>query len=723
MCTIVPGSLTVRVSECDPATGLYSISGEVDVISPPGQYNDVPPTSGYAVFGTTCGGGGSSPFIATGPFPDIAVVTVSYTINNLIANGANGCVLSVEFYDDSFPTNNINPIVVCSAELEFNAAEPCFTEFVYYEFTNCCNSAEVISFNPGEDPFVIITAGTYLYTGPAYEGLLPNTCYTIAEAFTTDSAFFTNLPNVPLNIPANYTEALDCNDTLVCPGCEVNCYRLYSCNGTSLPFNTHTNLSAYVGQFIEISLVDQPSIGCFFVQETDANNCSDAVDIEVISTGCTCECLCYTILGSVKKLQYLTCDNQIVKDPTVSQFCSKIYPVVSGTPGQYQINQGLPCVNGECPEVCYLLTNCQTGLTITTQNNLSQYYLNNQVVVIVGQEGCWEIEIAEECDCPQEVIVTQFFDDCPSCIPPVSYKLTNCATKQVQFYTTTDLSLYVGKTVEIDCGCYLVEQINIVPPTDTLIVVDFVFDNCDACEAVYYKLQDCFNPLNIIYTRTDLSLYVDEVIKIKNCDNCWQVTETRTFTTLESVELVQDFLTCEDCYVDAPCICTIVTNLTATTQTISYIDCENEEVDITLLVNETSAKVCAKRWILPDLPNGQFLYQETFGECKFNICPQPTFKNNRTVRPGYNTPICTAAKYDEITCRFADIIYKIALEKRYGITNCCPDDDDKWISRKELIDLQALKDPNYDCKECECSCTSGNRCGSGNTCTTCNCKN
>lgn len=723
MCTIVPGSLTVRVSECDPATGLYSISGEVNVISPPGQYNDLPPTSGFAVFGTTCGGGGSSPYVVTGPFPDIAVVTVSYTINNLIANGANGCVLSVEFYDNSFPTNNINPVVVCSAELEFNAAEPCFTEFVYYEFTNCCNSAEVISFNPGEDPFVTITPGTYLYTGPAYEGLLPNTCYTIAEAFTTDSAFFTNLPNVPLNIPANYTEALDCNDTLVCPGCEVNCYRLYSCDGTSLPFNTHTNLSAYVGQFIEISLVDQPSIGCFFVQETDANNCSDAVDIEVISTGCTCECLCYTILGSVKKLQYLTCDNQIVKDPTVSQFCSKIYPVVSGEPGKYQINQGLPCVNGECPEVCYLLTNCQTGLTITTQNNLSQYYLNNQVVVIVGQEGCWEIEIAEECDCPQEVIVTQFFDDCPSCIPPVSYKLTNCATKQVQFYTTTDLSLYVGKTVEIDCGCYLVEQINIVPPTDTPIVVDFIFDDCDACQSVYYKLQDCFNPLNIIYTRTDLSLYVEDVIKIKNCDNCWQVTETRTFTTLESVELVQDFLTCEDCYVDAPCICTIVTNLTATTQTISYIDCENEEVDITLLVNETSAKVCAKRWILPDLPDGQFLYQETFGECKFNICPQPTFKNNRTVRPGYNTPICTAAKYDEITCRFADIIYKIALEKRYGITNCCPDDDDKWVSRKELIDLQALKDPNYDCKECECSCTSGNRCGSGNTCTTCNCKN
>jgi len=708
------GVFTVRVSECDPDTGLYSISGEIEVINPPGQYNSF--TSGFAVFGTTCSGGGISPYIVPGPFPDVATNVISYNISGLIANGVSGCVVSVEFYDNTFPANNLNPVLMCSAEIEFTAPEPCFTEFLYYEFTNCCTQ-EVISFNPGEDPFVTINEGTYLYDGPAYEGLLPNTCYTISTAFTQNAAFFTGLPNVPLNIPENYTEAVDCNDTLVCPGCEVNCYRLYSCDGTSLPFNTHTNLSAYVGQFIEISLVDQPSIGCFYVEEVNSINCSDAVDVEVITAGCTCECLCYTITGAVKKLLYLNCDNEVVKDPTVNQFCSRIYPVASGKPGQYQINQGLPCVNGECPEVCYLLTNCQTGATITTQNNLSQYYLNNQVVVIVGQEGCWEIEIAEECDCPQEVIVVQFFDSCQECIPPVAYRLINCDTKQVQFYTTTDLSLYVGKTVEIECGCYLVEQIDMIPPTDTPVVVDYVFDDCIACKKVYYRLEDCFNQENVIYTTTDLNIYLGQVIKIKGCDNCWQVTETRTFTTLENVEVVQDFLTCEDCYVDAPCICTQVTNLTATTQTISYIDCENDEVEITLTVNTTSSKVCAKRWILPELPDGQFLYLETFGECKFGICPQPTFKNDRTVRPGYNTPICTPAKYDEITCNFANILYKIALEKRYGITNCCPEDDDKWLVKKELIDLQALKDPNYSCKECECSCTSGN------TCTTCNCKN
>jgi len=60
---------------------------------------------------------------------------------------------------------------------------------------------------------------------------------------------------------------------------------------------------------------------------------------------------------------------------------------------------------------------------------------------------------------------------------------------------------------------------------------------------------------------------------------------------------------------------------------------------------------------------------------------------------------------------------KIVLEKRYGITNCCPDDDEKWLVLKELIDLQALKDPNYICPDCPCTCNSGKSYSS------CNCGN
>jgi hypothetical protein len=40
-------------------------------------------------------------------------------------------------------------------------------------------------------------------------------------------------------------------------------------------------------------------------------------------------------------------------------------------------------------------------------------------------------------------------------------------------------------------------------------------------------------------------------------------------------------------------------------------------------------------------------------------------------------------------------MYKSVLEKRYGISNCCPEDDEKWLMKKELIDLQALKSPDH----------------------------
>jgi hypothetical protein len=108
---------------------------------------------------------------------------------------------------------------------------------------------------------------------------------------------------------------------------------------------------------------------------------------------------------------------------------------------------------------------------------------------------------------------------------------------------------------------------------------------------------------------------------------------------------------------------------------------------------------------------------ETFGECKHGVCPPRTFPNKRVITPGYNTPICTPEKYDMITCNFADVMYNIVLEKRYGITNCCPEEVHKWMVKKELIDLQALKDPDYKCSECNCNSNSTN------DCTTCKSKN
>ena len=89
----------------------------------------------------------------------------------------------------------------------------------------------------------------------------------------------------------------------------------------------------------------------------------------------------------------------------------------------------------------------------------------------------------------------------------------------------------------------------------------------------------------------------------------------------------------------------------------------------------------------------EFLYTiEEFGECINGICP-PRKYTKKSVRPGYNTPACENWKYEEISCKSAEALYKQVLELRYGISNCCPEDDEQYIIQKELIDLQALIPP------------------------------
>ena len=56
-------------------------------------------------------------------------------------------------------------------------------------------------------------------------------------------------------------------------------------------------------------------------------------------------------------------------------------------------------------------------------------------------------------------------------------------------------------------------------------------------------------------------------------------------------------------------------------------------------------------------------------------------------------------------------MYKKVLEQRYGISNCCPEDDSKWLIKKELIDLAGLVDPNYICTTVQSCCNEAPNCG------------
>jgi hypothetical protein len=66
----------------------------------------------------------------------------------------------------------------------------------------------------------------------------------------------------------------------------------------------------------------------------------------------------------------------------------------------------------------------------------------------------------------------------------------------------------------------------------------------------------------------------------------------------------------------------------------------------------------------------------------------------RAVEPGYKTPVCSPEYYDKVNCTYADQVNNQMLSARYGLTVCCDEDLDKWDIKKELLDLQSIKNPN-----------------------------
>ena len=117
-------------------------------------------------------------------------------------------------------------------------------------------------------------------------------------------------------------------------------------------------------------------------------------------------------------------------------------------------------------------------------------------------------------------------------------------------------------------------------------------------------------------------------------------------------------------------------------------------------------------------------YYTFYGKCNNGVCP-PVVYPKRSLKPGYNTPACEIWRYEQISCMAAEALYKQVLELRYGISNCCPEDDQKYLIQKELIDLKALVNPDYVCTAPSCGCNTGCNCSGNSGCGcssgTCNC--
>ncbi len=753
-------------------------------------------------------------------------------------------------------------------------------------------SGQISGSGPGNIGSIVNTAG---YTGvfqfvatsqvSQLSAFVPGQCYTgtlhtlgseVAPA-PQDDQDYNDLPLAPYS--TQLSKVGDC-ERPPCPECDPTVYALTNCDGITI--NTETDVSAYIGTYIELDSIP----GCWFVQEYSAiNDVKDptvvipkpgkvAAAIQPINTlpglqtqpvtvtgPCDgCDCKCYEVNGYTGSFTYINCEGKsiIVRSTGADKFCAATRPNIVGIEGiDYTLTIGEDCVDDECVDKCFLLTNCdptaypnQDATLNSTLQSLSQYVNTGDVVVLVGYDGCWTITEAVECDCPVDVTVIRNYTGCEECLGITAYKLFNCEKINEVIYTLQDFSAYVGQVIKDDCACWVVEEIDYQPPSETTIVDPIVFEDCNTCLTTYYTLTDCDDPASVIISSTNLSPYLGQVVKIEGCNPCYKVAlyeDTVAPAVWEEVTVTEASASCPECKQLAP-RCSTVFNNSTEDRFFTYIDV-NGNTDQTEVVKSGhfSLRTCVQYWTEPD----SFIYN-FYGDCTvfesasptedcdcFNLrvtdlngdtftylavhtgevynnakvwdvtingfeykiwttnsgaggwacsavvggsfsladptvlgtiksavfcpagesesnpvvwqngtipgtsskaeatiapgglvsfvtnCPdvQVTkyahcvqyFPNNRKVRPGYNTPICSADKYDKITCNAADIMYKKVLELRYGISDCCPEENEKWLIKKELIELQALTDPNYTCDpltDCcgqrlsSCSCNS-----------------
>jgi hypothetical protein len=502
-------------------------------------------------------------------------------------------------------------------------------------------------------------------------------------------------------------------------------YILYPCfnSNHSIVFTKVIGIGEYLDQTIEVTdNVTYEFLGCYTVKVfAGTPPAGSYINNNVIYDGTRCDpCYgnCITIGGS-GITKYINNTGIEITTSLPAKICTFSEPYIySSIPAPIRIISYECTENTDCAITCYELTNCSTGQIIHSNNqNLFTAYANNNTVSLNELDGCWSVDISEECTCLEDVSINLTYTNCQTCLPVIAYILTNCENESLVKYSEENLSLYVGKIVSLDCGdCWYVDQIDYKPPQTQEFVVENVYESCDQCSRAYFVLYDCQGNLDPIITFTDMTTYEGSILKLAGYESCWSVETSPTpdYENAVGVSVVKQFADCETCLTVTGCTCTKLKNITEGEARAIYLDCSGEEQTIVLQASESSSKICVNRWTSIDY--NRYELTES-GECVDNpstglkICPAAL--TGRMVKPGYTTPSCDTEKFERITCETAEILYKQVLQLRYGISNCCPEDDENIIIKKEVIDLQALNDPDYSCA-LSSSCCGPAQCGCGN---------
>ena len=242
-------------------------------------------------------------------------------------------------------------------------------------------------------------------------------------------------------------------------------------------------------------------------------------------------------------------------------------------------------------------------------------------------------------------------------------QISDCSPEPLPDWIDLDnLPNVIKWTVDGVTECYTLTSEEVDSPPTGLITpplsvdVDVLeYSNCDdaredtdcICEppfpAVCYELQDCAGVEESIFTRTDLSNHIGQVITLADDTNheiegCWVVIELGL-----------------SCFSD---------------------------VDVSVYKCFEDCAECLPVEIPPRVP-----------------CPRPVY-------PGYSTGLCDPDIVEGILCSFSDLTYKKMISKRYGVKFCCPKDEEALTIEHEIIKMKLRESENPTPDPCNPLCST-----------------
>lgn len=247
---------------------------------------------------------------------------------------------------------------------------------------------------------------------------------------------------------------------------------------------------------------------------------------------------------------------------------------------------------------------------------------------------------------------------------------------------------------------------------ETNIVISAIWTNYQP--PVCYRLEDCAGVENDVYTQTDLSQYVGNVITNFILGDglsltCWEVFDQELCGQndiiplgLTNVEVYTGQNPCAQCA--GGCYKLIECEAPYTETVIFAPPSLNFEQYIYQTIQSDFCPSKCLYVVQAESCDNAIEFPSDVEVTAFRNCfecrgvPPPQDLHPRRIKPGFYTPGCPPEYTVKTSCRYGEQVYDEMVAKRYGITICCDHDIDKWDIKMQLLQLKAI----YD----ECLCVS-----------------